>query len=424
MKVLNKDLGSYKLHLINTDKFKTVTLKIVFHTPIKKEEITKRLLVSNILLQSSKEYDSRRKLTIESENLYSADIGVSNQRLGNYITTSFNLQVLMDKYTEENNFEKSLDFLQEIIFNPDIENKSFKKEKVDFVKHDLLVKLNSLKQESPGKYSSIRLGEIFDSKSPISYRMVGYIDDLDTIDEKSLYESYLNMINTDYVDIFVVGDFDNKEMLGLIKEYFKFKKVKKPKKSYILKNRNPKIRRSFNKEEINNTQSSLAIACPVYKLTKYERDYALVLGNLIFGGGADSKLFKDVREANSLCYTIRSYYTMMDNMILIKAGIDRVNYNKALSITTKKLDEMKKGKFSEEDINNVKEEYLNALENLEEDEERMISEVMSSEILELDDIKTRISTIKKVKKSDIVKAFRKVHMDTVFLLEGVLDEEN
>lgn len=423
MKVLNKDLGSYKLHLINTDKFKTVTVKVVFHTPIKKDEITKRLLVSNILLQSSKKFDSRRKLTIESENLYSADIGVSNQRLGNYITTSFNLQVLMDKYTEEGILEKSIDFLQEIIFNPDIDSKTFKKEKVDYVKHDCLVKLNSIK-ERPGGYASIRLGEVFDSKSPISYRMVGYSDDLDIIDEKSLYETYLDMINTDYVDIFVVGDFDNKEMLSLIKEYFKFKKIKKPKKTYMLKNRNFRIRRSFTKEEINNTQSSLAIACPVYKLTKYERDYALVLGNLIFGGGADSKLFKDVREANSLCYTIRSMYNKLDNMIVIKAGIDRVNYTKAITIITKKLDEMKKGKFSDEDISNVKEEFINALENLEEDESLMINDVMLSDILELDDIKTRISTIKKVKKSDIVKAFKKVHMDTVFLLEGVLDEEN
>ena len=423
MKVLNKDLGSYKLHLINTDKFKTVTVKVLFHTPIKKEEITKRILVSNILLQSSKKFDSRRKLTMESENLYSADIGVSNQRLGNYITTSFNLQVLMDKYTEENNLEKSIDFLQEIIFNPDVENKSFKREKVDYVKHDCLVKINSIK-ESPSKYSSIRLGEEFDSKSPISYRMLGYIDDLDIIDERSLYESYLNMINTDYVDIFVVGDFDNKEMLGLIKKYFKFKKIKKPKKSYILKNRKSRLRRHFAKEEINNSQSVLAIANPVYGLTKYERDYALPLGNLIFGGGADSKLFKDVREANSLCYTIHSWFIKTDNMIIIKAGIDRDNYTKAINIITKKLDEMKKGKFSEDDINNVKEELINALESLDEDENAMINDVISSDILELDDIKTRISTIKKVKKSDIVKAFRKVHMDTVFLLEGVLDEED
>ena len=423
MKILNKDLGSYKLHLINTDKFKTITIKVLFHTPIKKEEITKRVLVTNILLQSSKKYDSRRKLTIESEDLYSAEIGIGNQRLGNYITTSFNLQVLMDKYTEQNNLEKSILFLNEIIFNPDVDNKSFKKEKVDFVKHDLMVKLNSIK-ETPSGYASIKLGEMFDSKSPFSYRIIGYIDDIDKIDEYNLYESYLEMINTDYVDIFVVGDFDNKEMLTLIKKYFKFKKIKKPKKSYILKNRIPRIRRSFTKEENNNTQSSLAIVCPVYKLTKYERDYALVLGNLIFGGGADSKLFKDVRETNSLCYTIHSFYNKMDNMIIIKAGIDRVNYSKAINIITKKLDEMKKGKFSEDDINNVKQELINGLESLDEDENAIINDVISSEILDLDDVKTRIETIKKVKKSDIVKAFRKVHMDTVFLLEGVLDEED
>ena len=423
MKVLNKDLGSYKLHLINTDKFKTVTIKVLFHTPIRKEEITKRSLISNLLLQSSKNFDSRRKLTIECENLYSCDLGINNQRLGNYIVTSFTMQVLMDKYTEDNNFEKSLDFLKEIIFNPDIENKKFKKEKVDYVKHDLLVKLNSIK-ERPVRYASIRLGEVFDSKSPISYRLLGYIDDLDKIDESNLYESYLDMVNNDYVDIFVVGDFDNKEMLSLIKKYFKFKKIKKPKKSYILKNRSPRLRRNFVKEEIENTQSSLAIACPVYRLTKYERDYALVLGNLILGGGADTKLFKDVREANSLCYYIYSNYSISDNMIIIKAGIDRSNYSKVVELTTKKLDEMKKGKFSEEDISSVKEELISSLESIDEDEERMINYVLSSDILEIDDVKTRIENIKKVKKSDIVKACKKIHMDTVFLLEGVLDEEN
>ena len=423
MKVINKDMGSYKLHLINTDKFKTVTVKVMFHTPMKKDEITKRVLVTNLLLQSSKKYDSRRKLTIESEELYSADIGTSNQRLGSYITTSFILQTLMDKYTEDNTVEKSIEFLHEIIFNPDVEDRSFKKEKVDYVKHDLLVKLNSIK-ERPGKYASIRLGEVFDSKSPISYRMVGYIDDLDTIDEYNLYESYLEMINTDYVDIFVVGNFDNKEMLATIKNYFKLKKIKKPKKPYILKNRKPRLRRYFTKEEIDNTQSALAIACPIYKLTKYERDYALLLGNLILGGGVDSKLFRDVREANSLCYSIYSSYSIMDSMITIRAGIDKDNYPKAINLITKKIDEVKKGKFSDEDISSVKEEVINSLENLEEDESRMISEVISTDILELDDIKTRIDTIKKVKKSDIVKAFRKVHMDTVFLLEGVLDEKD
>ena len=129
-------------------------------------------------------------------------------------------------------------------------------------------------------------------------------------------------------------------------------------------------------------------------------------------------------RAPALTVRIELKFNKIDNMIIIKAGIDKVNYTKAINIISKKLDEMKKGKFSEDDINNVKQELINGLESLDEDENAIINDVISSEILDLDDVKTRIETIKKVKKSDIVKAFRKVHMDTVFLLEGVLDEEN
>ena len=65
MKYTKKDLGSFNLHLINTDKFKTVTTKVIFHTPIKKEDITKRNILSDILLQSSKNYPSKRDLIIK-----------------------------------------------------------------------------------------------------------------------------------------------------------------------------------------------------------------------------------------------------------------------------------------------------------------------------------------------------------------------
>ena len=74
MQYIKKDLGSFNLHMIQTDKFKTITLRIVFHTPIKKEEITKRNVLSDILLQSSKKYPSKRDMIIESEELYAADI--------------------------------------------------------------------------------------------------------------------------------------------------------------------------------------------------------------------------------------------------------------------------------------------------------------------------------------------------------------
>ena len=418
MKTIKKDLGSFHLNMIQTDKFKTITIKVVFHTPIKKEEITLRNILTDIMLQSTEKYSSRRDLTIASENLYAVDISSSNQRLGNYIFTSFTLQSLHDKYTEDGNFYKALEFLNEIIFHPDFYNNEFREEKLDLVKTNAEVALNSIKEDSSG-YSLMRACEVYDSLSPISYRMTGYLEDLEEVSVKSLSECYQRMIDNDYVDIFVVGDYDSSEMLSLIKNFFKFKKIKKVKDSYLLDAKKCRRRRLFAKETIDNAQSKLVIACPISKMNSYEKDYSLVLANIILGGGVDSKLFQEVREKNSLCYSIYSMFHKYDSTLLIMAGIDRKNFKKAVDLITENLNSMKKGKFSEKDITIAKEFYNTSAEEVEESEFRMINEVLSEEILGLTPINERVAKMNNVTKVDIIKACKKIRMDTVFLLEGV-----
>ncbi len=417
MQVINKDLGSYNLHFIKTDIFKTITMKVIFHTPIIKEDITKRNILSDILLQSTKEYKTRRDLTIKSEDLYAADIYTSNQRVGNYIMTSFILQTLNDKYTEENNFEESIKYLHEIIFNPDVEEERFKEDKLELVKSNATLALNSIKEDA-ANYSLIRMSEAYDKTSPISYRMTGYLEDLDKITEENLYEYYERMLDNDYVDIFILGDINEKELLPIIKKYFKFKKVKKRKASYYLPNKKPRKRRLFAKETTKNSQSKLAIACPITKMTDYEKNYSLLLANIILGGTGDSKLFKEVREENSLCYTIRSNYNRLDNLMVINAGIDNVNFDKAVELITKNVQDMKKGKFTDSDINVAKEFYKTSAESLMESPSRIINEVLTEEILGVEPLSERVRKIEKVTKKDIMRACKKINMDTVFLLEG------
>lgn len=417
MQVINKDLGSYNLHFIKTDIFKTITMKVIFHTPIIKEDITKRNILSDILLQSTKEYKTRRDLTIKSEDLYAADIYTSNQRVGNYIMTSFILQTLNDKYTEENNFEESIKFLHEIIFNPDVEEERFKEDKLELVKSNATLALNSIKEDA-ANYSLIRMSEAYDKTSPISYRMTGYLEDIDKITEENLYEYYERMLDNDYVDIFILGDINEKELLPIIKKYFKFKKVKKRKASYYLPNKKPRKRRLFAKETTKNSQSKLAIACPITKMTDYEKNYSLLLANIILGGTGDSKLFKEVREENSLCYTIRSNYNRLDNLMVINAGIDNVNFDKAVELITKNVQDMKKGKFTDSDINVAKEFYKTSAESLMESPSRIINEVLTEEILGIEPLSERVRKIEKVTKKDIMRACKKINMDTVFLLEG------
>lgn len=417
MQVIDKDLGSFKVHLIKTDLFKTITMKVMFHTPIIKEDITKRNILSDILLTSSRKYATRRDLNIKSEELYAADIYTSNQRIGNYITTSFILQTLNDKYTEDGNFASSVEFLHEIIFNPDLIDNKFKDEKLELVKSNAKIALESIKENSEN-YSIIRLKEEYDYKSSVSYRMTGYLDDLEKINTQNLYDYYEKMIENDYVDIFVIGNINIKELLLIIKKYFKFRKVKKRKKSYELDYHLPRKKVKTIKEVTSNNQAKLAIALSISKLKDFDKKYSLLILNIILGGTADSKLFKEVREKNSLCYTIRSSYSRLDNMMIISAGIDNVNYDKVLDLINKILDDIKKGKFNESDISVAKEYYNTLTESIVESPARLINESFSEKILGVDSLEKRKENINKITKKDIIRVSKKLNIDTIFLLEG------
>ena len=423
MECIKKDLGSYKLHLIKTDKFKSITVKVSFHRVIKKNEITIRNILSDMFMQSSKKYNSKRELTIKAQDLYAAGLRTTNSRLGNYINTDFYLTVLNDKYTEDGNFASSLEFLGEIIFNPDVEDGKFNEEKLDIVKSTCRSALNSIKEDA-SNYSLIRMAEAFGEGEPISYRMMGYLEDLDNITGTSLYEFYLDMIKNDFVDIFVIGDIDIKEATDLIKMYFKFDILKKLKMPFMVDEKKPRRSKLVFNEEIDNTQSKLAIGCRINGLSEYERNYPLTLFNVIFGGCSDSKLFKEVREENSLCYTIYSITNKLDNVLLIRAGIDKENYKKTVSLIEKNLKDMCNGKFDETDILMAKEYYNTALEEIEDSQSKIINNYLMMELINTDDIDVKREKMSKVTKSEIVKVAKKVTIDTIFCLEGVRNEED
>ena len=417
-----KDLGSFNLHITNTDKFKTIAVKVIFRSPIVKEEITTRNILSDLFMQSTNKYKSKRDLTIKAQDLYAAEVSVSNNRLGNYITTTFSLNVLNDQYTEENNFKDAIEFLSEIIFNPDVADEKFNREKVDIVKSNCRSSLNSLKEDS-SNYSLIRMLEEFDDEAPCSYRLAGYLSDIDKIDEKVLYTYYKNMIKSDLVDIFVLGNVNEDEVTKMFREFFKLRTLKKVRTPYLLEEKDTKNKRVYN-EKIDNSQSKLSMACRCNGLSDYERNYVLSLYNVILGGGCDSKLFKEVREEHSLCYTIYSVPNKLDRLLIIQAGIDKDNFDKTVKLIEKALGDMRNGKFSDSDISVAREYFLTALEEVLESSDRIIDNYLMMELIGTDTVDVKREMIQKVTKEEIIKVAKKIKLDTVFLLEGVKDERD
>ena len=146
--------------------------------------------------------------------------------------------------------------------------------------------------------------------------------------------------------------------------------------------------------------------------------------SFILGGSPDSKLFTNVREKNSLCYSISSVIAPVTNSMYIYAGIDKKDYKKTLKEVIKQIDEMNKGNFSEEEIENAKATYKSSIKELNDSETSIISTIASMNYINYDSLEERIKKIENVTKEDIIEFSKKIKLDSVYLLKGVLDEKN
>ena len=412
--------NNYNIHFIKTDKYKTITIKINFKRKLRKEDVTIRNLLIDTLFSSSKKYPTKRLMEVETENLYGLSYRGFVFASGIYSILSLETTFLNDKYTEKGNTLKSIDFLADILFNPDVANNEFNDYGFNLAYHNLEDELLSLK-ENANLYSQIRLLELIDDPA-YSMRSIGYLDDLKKIKPTDLYNYYLDVINSDNIDIFIVGNVDDK-VIEYIKNKFKFSKRLIYNDSHIYKPDKYHKKTVKEIEEIDNSQSKLVMGFKLMDLTDFERRYVLNIYNYLLGGSADSKLFKNVREKESLCYSISSFSYPITGLFTIKAGINASNYNKALKLINKEIKEMEKGNIDIKDIENGKLAYINSLKELNDSPNGLLSLYMSRYYVKADSIANKIKNIKKVTYDDIINLSKKIKLDTIYLLKGTSNEE-
>ena len=164
-------------------------------------------------------------------------------------------------------------------------------------------------------------------------------------------------------------------------------------------------------------QSKLIIGFKLKDLTDFERKYVMGIYSYILGGGPDSKLFKEVREKNSLCYTISSVYNGVFNILKISAGINSSNFLKAVKIIKKQLKDMSLGKFDERDIKCAYMTYMNTYKEIMDSQSALLNNYVSMEYLNLDSFDVREKQLKKVTKDMIINVSKKIMIDTIYLLE-------
>ncbi len=404
-------------HKIQTNKFKTNLFAIFLTVPITRENVTKNALTTTVLRRGTNKMPTQEEISKKLEEMYGAAFDCGIEKIGDNQSLKFYLEVVNNQFLPEKEdlVEMSLELLMDIVFHPLIENKQFKEEYVQGEKENLKQIIES-KLDNKATYALESCIENMYEEKPYGLYKYGYVEDLQGITAKTLYEYYQGLIQSCQIDIFASGDFGAEKLERIVEKSFKEYKERKP--NLVLKwEEKEEIKEPKKKIESKQiSQGKLVIGLDV-KTDKEEENYKTVVYNTVLGGGSNSKLFQNVREKESLAYTVSSSYARRKQNIFIRAGIEIENYDKALEIIKKQLQDMKEGNFSEEDLNNAKNLLLSTIENIPEEQDTEITYYFGQELAGTEDtIEMYQEKIKNVSKKDVVEVANKIQINTIYFL--------
>ncbi len=409
-----------KLHTIKTEKFKTNLIAIMLTTKLNRENVTKNALIPAVLRRGTKNLTTQEEINKKLEEMYGASLDCGLDKTGDNQVLKFYIETVNDEFLPqeaENMLKTSLEKIFEFVFNPYLENGCFKKEYVEQEKENIKQIIDG-KIDNKARYSLDRCIEEMYKDQPYGLYKYGYVEDMKDINEKNLYEYYQQLINECKIDIFVSGIIDEKTE-KIIKNNENIVKLKNREPQY----NEPKIiakrteKENDVQESMDVTQGKLIIGMDL-DIDDDNLRFDVMIYNSIFGGSANSKLFQNVREKASLAYTASSSYYRLKNNIFINCGIEIKNYEKALEIIKQQIEDMKKGDFTDEEVENAKKGIIASIKTIDDEQDTEITYFFSQELSKTKcNIEQYMDRISEVTKDKVVDVANKVSINTVYFLK-------
>lgn len=430
------------IHNIKTNKFKTNLYAVFLAVPLNRENVTKNALLPAVLRRGTSNINSQDLISKKLEEMYGASFDCGVEKTGDNQIIKFYLETINEAFLPEKEEldKKCLELLFDIILNPLVENNGFKPEYVESEKKKLKQIIEG-KIDNKRAYSFERCIEEMFKNEPYGLYKYGYVEDLEKITPQNLYEHYKEFIKKCKIDIFVSGNLDGNEQKQQCNDTETEKSLNQMQANPICKiiesnkhiqelaPRNPEYIVNKEKSEIipkreENTieekmqvgQGNLVIGLSSNSQMENEK-YVMSVYNAILGGGANSKLFQNVREKNSLAYTAGSTFRRQKNTIFIRCGIEIENYQKALDTIKEQIEDMKNGNFTEENMENAKKLIVSSIKGISSEQDTEITYYYGQELSDsFSTLDEYIEKINNVNKQNVEELAKEIWVNTVYFL--------
>lgn len=403
--------------VLPTTKFKTTTITLKFMAPLDSDTMTARSILSKVLVRATKQWPSDKDFNRHLSHLYGAYVNSFVSKFKDKHVITISLELVNERYLKDQTplFEKGLELLREMIYNPLISDNQFDETFVAQEKSLLSKKLNAM-IDNKSQISFLNLLKYMLGEQPYRHLATGQVEYIADITPENLYHTYQSMLQNDYCAVYVVGNVDEQQVKSQIQTYFNINPF-----SFELSQLNP-IGQDHNTpqviietDDVDQAKLNMGFTLPAkYGDPEY---FAMIVFNVMFGGDPSSVLFNEVREKQSLAYSIHSQIDAKNGFLFVLSGVSTDKYEIAKETIVSEFEKFQQGDFEEEKLALAKKVILSQRQE-SYDRAKSIIEIMNNNIL-LDEPMSEenyISGIQNVNKSDIQQLAQETTLDTIYIL--------
>lgn len=409
-----------KIYKIDDNKFKSIYISYNFFVQVKDVDIFSRYSVlGSLIAKSSRKYPTQKEIDAHLNMLYGTAYDVYIEKYGDVYRFEVRTDFINKKFLpgKEDLLPEVLEFIKEMLYNTTDWSDSM----IERERESILERIREQKDDKLA-YGAQRIEELMAEGEPYGCYLYGTEEVVSKVGSATVSNSYEELISSP-VMVIVSGNLEGYEDID--------KKIEEKFGEYVVKDVVPselklnisdgKVREFKEVKEYQETEQS--VICLGYKIVDTDvSDYvALNVFNAILGVTPSSRLFMNVREKASLCYTIRSKYIPSKDMLVICGGINQADYEKAQKIIKEQVEDLQNGNITEEEFVIARDYFKYAIKEWDESRYNKAKCKMRG-IVVCDDEEYGIETILKkadeLTLEDIKRVAKKICLERVYLLGG------
>lgn len=413
------------LTCIQTNKFKSSQWYLGLALPLEEKNAALNALLPRVLRRGTADNPDQQSLAAALDELYGGVIEATVSKRGEVQCVGFSAAFLDDELVPEGTevLDRAAHLLGDLLLRPATRNGRLRSDYVESEKQNLIRDIQRTVNDKAYYALQQAIGKMCVGEA---YRVgrYGTLREAKKLSVARLNQHYHKLLSTARVEVYYAGSASPVRVEQAWREALmdlpRQRDILEPHTDWLVQ---PKKVREFS-ERMEVHQGRLVMGLRTGCGLNSPRYPALVVANALLGGAPTSRLFLNVREKRSLCYSVSSVLDRHKGLMLVQAGLEPKDFPLAREEILSQLEQLREGAFSDEELQAARQYTANQYRRIPDSQPLQVDYWLHQAMAEL-----RISpeelaqALDSVTREQVLRALSRVTLDSIYTLQSPEKEE-